>query len=414
MIGTVGEKYDNLRSMMDEKLRRRWAACEALAMGHGGISATSKATGLSRNTIRRGIHEIQTYMPELVDSIAHADRERIRRPGAGRPRRVEEDETLARDLHKLLEPVTRGDPVSLLLWTCKSTRKLATELRRQGHEISHMTVARLLTDLGYSLQSNRKTKEGTSHPDRDAQFHHINRRVRSFKRRRQPVISVDTKKRELVGDFKNSGREWHPLGHPERVRVHDFRDKDLGVAIPYGVYDLHQNNGWVSIGIDHDTAEFAVATIRRWWQRMGRWAYPEAQELLITADAGGSNGARSRVWKLGLQKLADATGLKISVCHFPPGTSKWNQIEHRMFCHITENWRGKPLVSHAVIVNLIGHTTTRKGLRVKANLDSRTYNKGVRVSDEEFASINLKPASFHGDWNYGIHPSPGSRRGKRN
>jgi transposase len=412
MVGTVGEKFDILRPIMNEKLRRRWAACEALAMGRGGISAASKATGLSRNTIRRGIEEVRAHMPELAESIGTQDHEGIRRAGGGRPRRVDEDKTLARDLERLLKPVTRGDPMSHLLWTCKSTRKLARELQQRGHEVSHMTVARLLADLGYSLQSNRKTKEGTAHPDRDAQFHHIDRSVRSFRRRRQPVISVDTKKRELVGDFQNSGREWHPKGEPEKVRMHDFRDEKLGVAIPYGVYDLSRNDGWVSVGIDHDTAEFAVATIRRWWQRMGRRAYPAARELLITADAGGSNGNRSRLWKLCLQELADATGLTISVCHFPPGTSKWNRIEHRMFCHITENWRGKPLVSRAVIVNLIGHTTTRRGLRIKAELDSGSYDKGVKVSDEEFSTINLKPASFHGDWNYGIRPHPrASRKG---
>jgi hypothetical protein len=268
-----------------------------------------------------------------------------------------------------------------------------------------MTVARLLAQLDYHLQANRKTREGSSHPDRDAQFHYINRSVRAFQRRGQPVISVDTKKRELVGDFKNAGREWRPQGRPQEVRIHDFRDEQLGVAIPYGVYDLGRNDGWVSIGIDHDTAEFAVATIRRWWQRMGQRAYPRAKELLITADAGGSNGSRSRRWKLCLQELADQTSLAISVCHFPPGTSKWNQIEHRMFCHITENWRAQPLVSHAVIVNLIGHATTRKGLHIKAALDQRGYENGVKVSDEIFATINLSPASFHGDWNYHVRPS---------
>lgn len=411
MVATVRSKYDTLWPMMNEKLRRRWAACEALALGRGGISAVARATGLSRNTIRRGIDEIQGQMPELIDAITEQDQERIRRPGAGRPRRADEDETLVKDLEKLLEPVTRGDPMSHLRWTCKSTRKLATELQGQGHRVSHMTIFRLLDAHGYRLQANRKTREGASHPDRDAQFHHINRKVQAFQRRRQPVISVDTKKRELVGDFKNNGREWHPQGKPEKVRVHDFRDKDLGVAIPYGVYDLTRNNGWVSVGVEYDTAEFATATIGRWWTRMGRQAYPEARELLITADGGGSNGSRLKLWKMCLQKLADKTGLKIRVCHFPPGTSKWNKIEHRMFCHITENWRARPLVSHAVIVNLIGHTSTKKGLRIKAALDTRVYKKGIKVSDDEFARIHIKRDPFHGDWNYTI--APGSTKRSR-
>lgn len=404
MIATVQEKYDTLAPMLNEKLRRRWAACEALALGRGGISAVADASGLSRNTIRRGIEEVKNRMPDLVEAIVAPQGDRIRAPGAGRPRLAEKDDTLVQDLEALLEPVTRGDPTSRLLWTCKSTRKLATELERKGHVISHMTVARLLTDLGYSLQGNRKTREGTSHPDRDAQFHHITKKVRSMQRRGQPVISVDTKKRELVGDFKNAGREWRPKGKPAQVRVHDFRDPDLGVAIPYGVYDLNQNNGWVSVGVDHDTAEFAGATILRWWQRMGRRAYPEAKDLLITADAGGSNSSRSRLWKLCVQGFADRTGLNVTVCHFPPGTSKWNKIEHRMFCHITENWRGQPLVSHAVVVNLIGNTKTGKGLRIKAALDTRQYERGIKVSDEEFNAIRLRRSTFHGDWNYTIRP----------
>lgn len=402
MIANVRDKYDTLFPMMGEKLRRRWAACEAMAMGRGGISAVAKQTGLSPTTIRRGIREVEAEMPQLAASIGQD--ERIREPGAGRPRKTEEDKTLARDLEKLLRPVTRGDPTSHLLWTCKSTRNLAAELRKKGHQVSHMTVARLLADLGYSLQANRKAREGTSHPDRDAQFHHIDRKVRSFRRRGQPVISVDTKKRELVGDFKNVGREYRPKGEPQEVRVHDFRDKELGVAIPYGVYDLIRNDGWVSIGIDHDTAEFAVATIGSWWRRMGKRAYPRAKELLITADAGGSNGSRSRLWKMCVQELADETGVKMSVCHFPPGTSKWNKIEHCMFCHITQNWRGQPLVSHKIIVNLIGHTKTREGLNIKAALDRRRYDKGVVVSTEEFATISITPDSFHGDWNYTLRP----------
>ena len=293
--------------------------------------------------------------------------------------------------------------MSPLLWTSKSTRKLASELQRQGHEVSHMTVDRLLKQLGYSLQANRKTSEGKDHPDRDAQFQYINKKVRSFQRRKQPVISVDTKKRELVGDFKNPGREWREKGSPEHVRTHDFRDKELGVAIPYGVYDVTENKGWVNVGIDRDTSEFAVESIRRWWRRMGSKVYGHATDLLITADGGGSNGSRTRLWKLCLQQLADELGLKITVCHFPPGTSKWNKIEHRMFCNITENWRGKPLISRAVIVNLIGNTTTRQGLTVKAALDRNRYDKGIKVSDEEFATINLKKHTFHGNWNYTLN-----------
>ena len=403
MIATVQDKYDTLSPLMNERLRRRWAGCEALALGRGGISAVARASGLSPNTIKRGMREIETEMPELVGSLHAPGRQR--RPGGGRRRLADHDRTLMRDLKRLLEPVTRGDPSSHLLWTSKSTRHLAAELQRQGHTVSHMTVARLLAQLDYRLQANRKTREGTTHPDRDPQFHYINRQVRAFQRHGQPAISVDTKKRELVGDFKNAGREWRPQGQPPEVRIHDFRDEQLGVAIPYGVYDLSHNDGWVSVGIDHDTAEFAVATIRRWWRRMGQRAYPRAKELLITADAGGSNGSRSRLWKFSLQKLADESGLAISVCHFPPGTSKWNQIEHRMFCHITENWRAQPLVSHAVIVNLIGHTQTRKGLHLKASLDKGRYENGLKVSNQEFSTINLSPESFHGDWNYQIRSS---------
>lgn len=402
MIATVQGKYATLSRLMNERLKRRWAGCEALASGRGGISAVARATGLSPNTIKRGMREIEMEMPGLIGALQRPERQR--RPGAGRPRLAETDPTLIRDLKRLLEPVTRGDPMSHLLWTSKSTRHLATELQSQGHTVSHMTVARLLGDLDYRLQVNRKTREGTSHPDRDAQFHYINRQVRGFQRRGQPTISVDTKKRELVGDFKNVGREWRPQGQPQEVRVHDFRDPELGVAIPYGVYDLSRNDGWVSVGIDHDTAEFAVASIRSWWQRMGRRAYPRARQLLITADAGGSNGSRSRLWKLCLQQLADETGLAVTTCHFPPGTSKWNKIEHRMFCHITENWRGRPLMSHAVIVNLIGHTHTATGLHIKARLDRRRYEHGLKVSNEAFATINLNELPFHGDWNYKISP----------
>lgn len=388
--------------MMSEKLKRRWAACEAMALGRGGISAVSEATGMSRTTIRKGIDEINTEYPELSESISSG---RCREPGGGRRSLVEKDPSLRTDLEKLVQPATRGEPTSPLLWTSKSTRKLANELQKQGHEVSYRTVARMLGDLGYSLQANRKTREGKQHPDRDAQFEYINKKVRSFQRRKEPVISVDAKNRELVGDFAKDGREWHPQGQPERVRTHDFRDKELGVAIPYGVYDPIQNNGWINVGIDHNTAEFAVESIRHWWYRMGWKTYRNATQLLLMADAGGSNGHRSRLWKLCIQQLADELDIKITVCHFPPGTSKWNKIEHRMFCHITENWRGRPLLSHAVIVNLITNTTTASGLTVEARLDKNTYERGIKVSDEEFTAINLTPHKFHGEWNYTVASS---------
>jgi hypothetical protein len=387
--------------MMNEQLRRRWAGCEAMAIGRGGITAVSVATGLSRNTIARGILEVEETMPELAARVKEGH---VRRPGSGRPPMSSEDQTLLPDLCRLLESTTRGDPTSPLLWTCKSTRNLAAELNAEGHSVSHMTVDRLLWDLGYSLQANQKVREGESHPDRSAQFEHINAKVRQFQRRGQPTVSVDTKKRELVGDFKNNGREWRPRGSPEPVRTHDFRDPKLGVAIPYGVYDLERNEGWVSVGISHDTSEFAVASLRHWWRRMGRRVYPKARELLITADAGGSNGARRRLWKWRVQQLADELGLRISVCHFPPGTSKWNKIEHRMFCHITENWRGRPLVSRAVIVNLIGHAGTHEGLNIHAELDETNYPEGIKVSNAEFDSIRIIRDEFHGDWNYTIEP----------
>lgn len=400
MSAQVRAKYERLSSLMDEKLKRHWAACEAVALGRGGISAVSRATGLSRHTIRRGIREIEEGMPQLAEELAG----RVRRAGGGRKALREMDATLIADLEELLEATTRGDPTSPLLWTCKSTRKLAEELQRRGHRISHTTVDHLLHSLGYSLQANRKTQEGKQHPDRNAQFEFITRKVRRFQNRHQPVISVDGKKKETLGNLKNSGREWRRKGCPEPVKVHDFPDKVLGKAIPYGLFDPARNEGWVAVGIDHDTAEFAVATITRWWFRMGHRAYPHARELLITADAGGSNGYRLRLWKYCLQKLADQSGLAITVCHFPPGTSKWNKIEHRMFCHISENWRGRPLISHAVVVNLIGHTTTRTGLHIHAELDTKNYRKGIKVSDEAFATIQMKKDAFHGDWNYTIRP----------
>ena len=396
-IATVQAKYHALSPIMDERMRRRWAAAEAQSLGRGGITLVAEATGLSRTTIHSGLAELQS-------GPGDAEPARLRRPGAGRPRLSQHDPQLLRALEALLESSTRGDPQSPLLWTCKSTRNLAADLVRQGHQISHDSVSRLPDELGYSLQANRKTREGKDHPDRDAQFRYINRRARRFQRRGQPVVSVDTKKKELLGDFKQSGREWRPQGCPEEVRTHDFRDKGLGIGIPYGVYDLTRNHGWVSVGIDHDTAAFATETIRRWWERMGALAYPPAEELLITADGGGSNGSRTRLWKVCLQKLADELGLAISVCHFPPGTSKWNKIEHRMFCHITENWRGRPLLSRAVIVNLIGSTTTRTGLHINAELDTNRYPTRIKVTDAELATVRIKRAKFHGNWNYTIQP----------
>jgi len=309
---------------------------------------------------------------------------------------------MVQELERLVDPVRRGDPMSALRWTSKSTENLAEELRHKGYAISARTVAGLLPERGYSLQSNRKSRDGASHPDRDAQFQHISQQSQAFQQRGAPVVSVDTKKKELVGDFRNGGREWQPKGTPEKVRVHDFPDKELGKAIPYGVYDVTANQGWVSVGMDHDTAEFATETIRRWWRQMGSKAYPGARELLILADGGGSNGSRTKLWKVSLQRLADETGMAISVCHYPPGTSKWNKIEHRMFCHITENWRGKPPVSHEIIVNLIGNTTTKTGLSIQADLDRRTYPTGIEVSEQDMRELNLEKSEFHGEWNYRI------------
>ncbi len=402
MISNVRQKYEALAPLLHESARRCWAACEALSLGRGGIALVAAATDLSRPLIRRGIAELQAGDHSPGD--AHPNQPRIRRPGGGRRSIATTDRTLLQDLQRLIDPATRGDPMSPLLWTCKSTRNLADALLGLGHDLSHQTVGRMLVDLGYSLQANRKTEEGQDHPDRDAQFEHINAKVRSFQRRGQPVVSVDTKKKENVGNYRNCGREWEPRGRPRRVKSKDFPDKELGKLAPYGVYDLTVNEGWVSVGISHDTAEFAVESVKRWWSRMGRLVYPEAKELLITADAGGSNGHRSRLWKVCLQDLADETGLRITVCHLPPGTSKWNKIEHRMFCHITENWRGQPLVSRAVVVNLIGSTQTRAGLRVEAELDTNTYEKGIKVTDEEMESVRLKKDKFHGDWNYRIEP----------
>jgi len=397
-IERMGSVYHALASVMDERMRRQWAAAEAQAYGRGGIRAVSCATGLSPNTIRRGLAELALRDASPDEPIPA----RLRRPGGGRKRRTDTDPGLLPALERLVDPVTRGDPMSPLRWTCKSTTQLARELTHRGHPVSPSTVGRLLKAAGYSLQSNRKTKDGASHPDRNAQLEHINVTVQAFQGRGQPVISVDTKKKELVGEFKNGGREWQPRGDPEEVRIHDFLDKELGKAIPYGVYDLTANQGWVSVGIDHDTARFAAEAIRRWWRKMGSGRYREARELLITADGGGSNGSRRRLWKVALQDLADHIGLPIQVCHFPPGTSKWNKIEHRMFCHITQNWRGRPLVSHEVILNLIAGTATEQGLAIQAALDTGTYPTGIKVSDEELAAVKMEPNDFHGNWNYRI------------
>jgi hypothetical protein len=399
-IRRIETKYQALYPVMDERTRRQWAASEATAYGWGGIQAVARATGLAPNTIRRGQAELAARAAQPDPLLAGP----LRRPGAGRKRKTEEDPELSAALESLVDPASRGDPDSPLRWTCKSTRALARELTGRGHPVSDSTVRRLLHAAGYSLQGNRKTREGARHPDRDAQFAHINALVRAFQRRGQPVISVDTKKKELVGDFKNGGREWQPRGEPEEVRVHDFMDKKLGKAIPYGVYDVTGNQGWVSVGIDHDTARFAAGAIRRWWRKMGSRRYRGARELLVTADGGGSNGSRCRLWKVALQELALGLGIPVRVCHFPPGTSKWNKIEHRMFCHITQNWRGRPLVSHEVIVSLIANTATEQGLTIQAELDAGAYPTGIKVTDEELAAVNLIPAGFHGDWNYTIAP----------
>lgn len=399
MIETLKEKFEALQPLMSERLRRYWAATEAKALGHGGIAAVTHATGLSRNTIARGLVELTAHRPLSISSPT-----RSRRPGGGRPPVIETDRTVLEALETLVEPTTRGDPMSPLRWTCKSTRKLAEALQRQGHRVGARTVARLLHTLDYSLQANRKTREGSSHPDRNAQFAYINAQVRVFQERGQPVVSMDAKKKELVGDFANQGEEWQPQGTPEEVGTHDFPDPHLGKALPYGVYDMTTNHGWVSVGIDHDTAQFATATLRRWWQAMGSQMYPQAEALLVTVDSGGSNSRRSRLWKVALQAMADEIGLPISVCHLPPGTSKWNKIEHRMFCHITENWRGRPLRSLEVIVNLIGHTTTTTGLQIQAELDTHTYPTGLKVSDQDLAAVHITKATFHGEWNYTISP----------
>ena len=391
-------RFDALSPHLDERMRRMVAASETLGESYGAVSQVSRATGVSRRAISQGLQELKQSLP------APQSKGRIRKEGGGRKRAVDSDPTLRSDLEQLIEPATRGDPESPLLWTCKSLRNLSEELKAKGHTTNHQTVAELLREMGYSLQANKKTVEGSTSPDRNEQFEYIYRTTKDFHDAGQPVISVDTKKKELVGNFKNNGQEWQPKGIPEKVNVHDFVDKELGKAIPYGIYDLIKNEGWVNVGIDHDTAAFAVASIEGWWETMGRSRYPEAKDLLITADSGGSNGYRRRLWKVELQRFADSSGLAVHIVHLPPGTSKWNKIEHRLFSFISQNWRGRPLVSHEVIVNLIASTHTAKGLKVHCQLDTNTYAKGLKVTDEEIASLNITHGNFRGEWNYTIYP----------
>lgn len=392
----VGDRFGLLSPWLNERSLRLWAGAEARVLGWGGVRTVARASGLAINTVRRGCAELT--------GTAVAPPSRIRRSGGGRKSLVQSQPELLAALTRLVSPATRGDPMRPLLWTCKSVRRLSQELTKQGYKVGATKTAELLHGLGYSLQSHRKRDEGKGPPDRDAQFAYINQQVQAFQEAGQPVISVDAKKKELVGKYRNSGREWRAKGTPEEVKVYDFVDKDLGKAIPYGVYDLGRNEGWVSVGSDHDTAEFAVETIRRWWQTMGQEQYPQARELLITADGGGSNSSRSRLWKWSLQELCNQIGLSIRVCHFPPATSKWNKIEHRMFCHITQNWRGKALVSQEVIVDLIASTTTQKGLRIKAQRDTGRYAKGKIPTESQLASLRLVRNAFHGEWNYCIQP----------
>jgi hypothetical protein len=399
VIARIRRKYRALEPELDERRRRQWAAAESRDLGWGGVTAVARATGLSRTTITVGTDELTLPAKQRA-----AEAMRVRRAGAGRRPLAETDPGLLAALEALIEPTTRGDPESPLRWTCKSIRRLADELTRENHPVGAVTVAKLLRQAGYSLQGNRKTREGASHPDRNAQFEYINASVERFLKRGQPAISVDAKKKENVGDFKNGGREWFPQGQPEEVRVYDFLIKSLGKAALYGVYDLLQNQGWMSVGIDHDTAQFAVNSIRRWWNEMGQQRFPRAKELLITADGGGSNSHRSRLWKVSLQDLADELGIRLFVCHFPPGTSKWNKIEHRLFSFIAKNWRARPLASLEVIVNLIANTTTRTGLIVKAALDTNRYPTKIKVSDEQLDRLRLKRHNFHGEWNYTLSP----------
>ncbi|HVC06150.1 MAG TPA: ISAzo13 family transposase [Solirubrobacterales bacterium] len=393
----IGERFRAVAGELNERQRRIWAGAEALSHGYGGVAAVARASGLAEGTVSRGKHEVEAG--ETIEAG------RVRAPGAGRRPLAEADPTLLKDLEHLIADETRGDPESPLLWTAKSVRALAGALRERGHEIHFTSISKHLRALGYSMQANRKSKEGANHPDRDAQFRHISATVKAAIAAKQPTVSVDTKKKELIGDFKNGGSEWRPKGEPELVRTHDFRDKALGKVNPYGVYDIGADEGWVSVGIDADTAAFAVASIRSWWEHLGKERYPAATTLTITADCGGSNGNRTRLWKTELQRLAEETGLSIRVCHFPPGTSKWNKIEHRLFSFISRNWRGRPLVSRQVVVSLIGATTSTAGLRVYAELDENTYERGIKVSDAELAAVNLTRDEFHGEWNYTIGPT---------
>ena len=400
----IAQRWELMRERLDERQRRAFAAAEAKVLGRGGVSQVVAATGMARNTVMAGMQELEGSSNEFIAAVPLADAGSTRRSGGGRKAATQKDPSLVPDLLALVDPTSRGDPQSPLRWTCKSLRVLADELKAGGHAISHVVVGRLLKDEGYSLQANAKVIEGNQSPDRNAQFEHINATVSAALAGGQPVISVDTKKKELVGQYKNGGREWHPEGAPEEVRVHDFVDPEMGRANPYGVYDIGADEGWVSVGTDHDTSAFAVQTIRRWWFSMGRARYPKATELTITADGGGSNGYRVRLWKLELGRLARETGLRIRVCHFPPGTSKWNKIEHRLFSFITMNWRGRPLISHEVIVQLIATTKTRSGLKVRSEIDANSYPKGLVISDSDFAKIKIEPDKFHGEWNYSLRP----------
>jgi len=393
----ISKRHKILSPFLDEKARRLMIATESKVIGHGGIGVVSKSTGVSRTTISTGLRELKN--PDLIDTS------RIRKEGGGRKKEVEKLPAIEKELEKLIEPALRGEPDSPLMWTSKSLRKLSVELKLKGFNVSHKLVGEILKAKGFSLQANRKTDEGKGHPDRNAQFEHIHLKVKDFQENNQPVISVDAKKKELIGNFKNNGKEWHKEKEPQKVKVYDFLSDAEGKAIPYGVYDLSQNNGWVSVGIDHDTAEFAVETIKKWWTKMGKPSYPNAERLLITADGGGSNSSRSRLWKKEIQKLSNETGLTIEVCHFPPATSKWNKIEHRLFSYISQNWRGKPLVSYQVIVSLIASTKTEKGLDVTCELDTKTYSTGIKITEEEMEAINLEKNDFHGEWNYKIKPN---------
>jgi transposase len=396
VVEWIRDKFVGLADSLDERGRRRWAAIEARSLGHGGIAAVAEAIGMSDRTIRTGIQELESGEALSPD--------RQRRPGGGRKARAQEQPKLTAALEKMISPTTRGEPTNPLRWTCKSTRTLAAELRSQGFDVGPTTVRGMLKKLGYSLQANRKMREGKQHPDRDAQFEHINARVKARKRRGEPALSVDTKKKETLGNKSNVGREYEPKGQPRQTDTHDFPDKTKGKAVPYGVYDIHRDEAVVSVGISHDTAQFAVAAIRLWWKKLGRKQYRSRKRLLITADSGGSNSSRSRLWKLELQQLADETGMIVEVCHYPPGTSKWNKIEHRVFCHITKNWRGVPLESHEIVVSSIGNTRTQSGLEVHAWLDENTYAKGIKVSDDALSECIIKRHTFHGEWNYEIHP----------